>query len=316
MPQRLDSPPAVRILNHLLAAGVPQSRRALPAMPGNPPAISWTFAEGSSEGVDLTASSLSQLTKQLNRRKRKRKDGLPGGAVAVQGAEDLTGPDAAEDAEDAAAEEQPAAAAGSAAAGGGEGSEDSEDEDDVDWEAGLDGAGESENWEQTVLPAAPAPAKKQRRREQGPPGAGDDVVDLCDDGKYSLPSLVLRGASVTVCLWLQTMTTSSSPLPARRRLQRNLTSNLPLLVSFRPTLNYCLRCQWAARDPNPRPPLPRVQSPRSRHVQVHGSRKRRRIGIPPPLQLRSSGGPFAIRHVLVVSRSFPVRLVVDTGRAL
>lgn len=138
--------------------------------------------EGTAEGTDLTASSLQQLTKQLNRRKRKRKDGQAAGAVAVQGAEDLTGPDA-DDAEGGAADGQPAAAAAtSATVAGKEGSDsEDEDEDDVEWGGELDGAGESESWEQTVLPAEAPPAKKTRRREQGAPSASDTVVDLCDD---------------------------------------------------------------------------------------------------------------------------------------
>jgi putative IMPACT (imprinted ancient) family translation regulator len=141
---------------------------------------SWLEAEGTSEGTDLTSSSIQGLTKQLNRRKRKRSKT---GQVEVDGADELEAASdqaaaAAAPAAGAAAAAAPAAAAAAApaaAAAAAAGSDDDEDDEDdeIAWEAG-DEADADPGWEDTVLPASPAP---KRRRQQ----AGDDVVDLSID---------------------------------------------------------------------------------------------------------------------------------------
>ena len=126
---------------------------------------SWLGADGSSEGSDLTASSLQGLTKQLNRRKRKRSQSGP---VEVDGAVDLAlSAAAAESAED-------------------EGDDDDDDDDDdagveINWEAGGD-AGAAGAWEDTVLPVSPA--QKPRRQH----GNKDNVVNLADDDEDDEPS--------------------------------------------------------------------------------------------------------------------------------
>ena len=121
---------------------------------------SWLGADGSSEDTDLTASSLQGLTKQLNRRKRKRSQS---GSVEVDGAVDLVSA-AGESAED-----------------------DGDDDDDdagseINWEAGGD-AGAGAAWEDTVLPVSPA---RKPRRQHG--NEDSDFVDLVDDDEDDEPA--------------------------------------------------------------------------------------------------------------------------------